>query len=266
MALITISRGTMSGGLLVARHLGERFQAEVLDRQSLVASDAGLAAMEAVLREEIDTFPEYLWEELESLRRAYLATLRSALLDRAERGPLVYHANGGQLLLRHVPGVLRLRVVAPVARRVEMIDQRLGLKGAAATRYILEKDARRERWNRFLFGVRTLDADTAFDLVLNLEHLSPADAATLACQAALLPPFQRTAATAAALADAALAARVEAALARHANTRMLEAEVRARGGHVHIVTEVAVGPLAEEIRRVVGTVGGVQGLTLEGEA
>lgn len=148
MGIVSISRGTKSGGILLAEAVGERLGATVLGREDLIAGHGDLAAIKEQLREEMDTFPEYLWEEVESLRHAYLCMLRSVLLDRAADGPLVYHANGGNLLLRGVPGLLDARVVAPVALRVRMIADRLGLEPRKATRFIHDTDRRRETWSR----------------------------------------------------------------------------------------------------------------------
>jgi osmotically-inducible protein OsmY len=104
---------------------------------------------------------------------------------------VVYHGYAGHLLLQGVAHVLRVRLVAPRAARVEMAMQRLSLKRPEAGRYIDQVDAERTRWTHAMFGVNWADS-MQFDLVLNLEHLMPEEVAELVVNAARLPRFRPT--------------------------------------------------------------------------
>ncbi len=264
MGIITISRGTRAGGILLAEELGHRLGFAVVSRDDLTEAEPRLQAVEEQLWEEMNSFPEYMWESLESLRHAYLCMLRSLLLDRAEAGPLIYHANGGQFLLNDIPGVLRIRLVAPLQMRIAMIGQHLDLKPIDATRYVHERDSRRDSWIRFLYGTRSLDQGLYYDLVINLERISVHEAASMVVTTAELPQFTWTDANRQQLHDAALGCRVEAALSENSNTRMLELHATAHGGTVTIHGDLPPGAALDEVESIARAVSGVETITVSG--
>ena len=158
--------------------------------------------------------------------------MRASLVEHAVQGPIVYHANGGQMLLRDVPGLLRVRAVAPMVKRLGFVIARRGGNELEASNYIHRKDENRIKWNRFLYGVKSLDDSLNYDVVVNLEHMDPPQAADLVAMAAQMPQFKWNDTHPQEIADMALATRVKSALMQDPNVRLFHLEVQASGSNV----------------------------------
>jgi cytidylate kinase len=268
MAIITISRGSMSGGEAFAKCLGTTLGYPVLAREVLVEAAARLGVPEEVLRGKIQTSAGFL-ERLTTDRRIYLVALQSALADQCTSGDLVYHGNAGHFLLRDVPNVLKLRLIAPLAMRIRAVMERQGLGFQAARDYIRYVDQERVEWTKFVYGVDWRDPRN-YDLVINLRNVSIETACEIVAEAVRLPAYATTEEVKKKLRDFALACRVKVALAANARARAVKFEVRAEDGKVEVSREAArrgvlarsAGPKKEEIVRTAKTVEGVTTVTV----
>ena len=270
MAIITISRGTMSGGRRLAECLAETLGVPCLGREELAeAAAARLGVLPDVLRQKLESAPG-LWDRLTSERRRYVTAAQAALAEHAVEGGLVYHGHAGHLLLRGVPAVLRIRLIAPLATRVRLLMEEHGMKREAAIEYIRQVDLERARWTRFIYDADLREPEL-YDLVVDLETLSLKSACAVIAEAARQPEFAVTEEVRATLRDFALSCRVKVALATDPATRPLELEVSAAAGVVSIegtVPEAAMlthvsSRLHQEVREVALAVEGVREVGLE---
>lgn len=273
MPIITLSRGTMSGGQVLAECLSKSLQLPSVDREEVVADAASkLGVSTELLSRKLETAPG-LWDRLTLERHRYVVATQAALAERCASGKLLYHGQAGHMLLRNVPAVLRVRLIAPLEMRVATLMERHSMTRKAAESYIVEVDEERLRWARFIYDVDPRDPGL-YDLVLNLEHLSIEDACAVASAAAKRPEFEVTPQVQAALSDFVLACRVKVALATAAATRSLQLEAASTDG---VVTVSGSAPepamlthtshrLQQEIESVARSVEGVTGVTLELEA
>ena len=194
MAIITISRGTMSGGRAVAECLAVRLGYPCLGREVLQTAARTLGASEETVLRKLQT-PPGPWDRLTRERQAYVVAVQAALAAHCLTGNLVYHGLAGQLLLRDVPGVLRVRLIAPVALRVQaLVSQHARTNHAAAERFIRSVDQQRRRWVRRMYGVEI--GDTAlYELTINLESLTLGTACVMIAELAGQPHYEVTAET-----------------------------------------------------------------------
>ncbi len=260
MAVITISRGTFSGGKGLAECLAERLGYRCIDREALVQRAASGGVDEGELKEALLTSPDFL-DRLRRKRRLYLAVLQAALAEEVANGEVVYHGNAGHLLLKGVVPVLRVRIIAPLELRLAMVRDRLGLSRKEGEAYIVRMDEERRSWTRFLYGVEW-DDPSLYDAVINLEQASIAEACEVLAGMARLEGFAFTPERRAAVQDFALASRVWAALGLDRATTHLEVEVRSRAGTVYIQGFVGSERTIHEVERVAGQVPGVYWLNL----
>jgi len=264
MAIITISRGSMSGGEALAKSLSTALGYPILGRDVLVAAAKTLDISEETLTQKIVRGPG-VWESLTSNRRLYVVAVQAALAEHLDKGNLVYHGHAGHLLLKGIATVLRVRLIAPLEMRVRSVMERQHLNREAALEYIATVDQERVRWTQFIYGVDWRDP-SLYDLVINLENMSMETACTTIAAVVGQPEFALTDATRKAIADFQLACRVKLALATNALTRELSLELKANDGTIEISAEVPkVGLLTHsssrderEIRRVVEGVEGVK--------
>jgi cytidylate kinase len=268
MAIITISRGSMSGGEALAECLHQRLGYPLLGREVLVEAAAKLGVPEETLTQKFEKSPG-LWSRLTESRRLYLVAIQAAIAERAASGDLIYHGHAGHMLLQGVPNVLRVRLIAPMEMRIRTVMERQGLTREAAVDYIETVDAERVRWSKFIYGVDWTDPGL-YDLVLNLEKMSLETACSVVAQVILRPEFETTEALKPLLKDFLLACRVKLALASNPQTRYAEMEVRSQGGVVEIVGEMpsavmlthATSRDEEEILRTARAVPGVKEVRL----
>jgi len=170
-------------------------------------------------------------------RRIYVVAVQAALAEKIESGNLVYHGLAGQLLLRELPAVLRLRLISPMEIRIQTVIDRQGLSRQGAEQYIKDVDENRIRWTRFMYDVDLRDPQL-YDVIINLEKMSISSACNVVAQAAKEPEFEITETVRRKIADFALMCRVKVALATHPASRGLDLEVTAANGNIDIIGEV----------------------------
>jgi cytidylate kinase len=236
MPIITLSRGSMSGGTELAECIAASLKVPCLGREILINAAAKLGVPEEVIARKMEKGPG-LWDRLTLERRIYVVAVQAALAEQIEDGNLVYHGLAGHLLLKSVPAVLRLRLIAPLAARIHTVMDRQGLSHQAAEQYIKDVDENRIRWTRFMYDVDLHDAQL-YDMLINLEKLSISSACQVVIEAAMRPEFAITEAVKAQLADFSLACHVKVQLATHPASRGLDLEVTATDGNVEIIGEV----------------------------
>jgi cytidylate kinase len=236
MAIITISRGSMSGGEALASCLGSTLGYPMVGREVIVAAAEKLGVSEETLTQKIARGPG-IWERMTSNRRFYVTAVQSALAEHAVSGNLVYHGHAGHLLLRNIPNVLRVRLIAPLEMRVRAVMEKQHMNREAAVDYIHHIDEDRIRWTKFIYGVDWRDP-TLYDIVFNLEKMSPQAACTMIATTVTQPEFAITDATKKVLVDFLLACRVKLALATNVLTKDVEFGVVADNGAVEIMGEL----------------------------
>ena len=257
MSIITISRGSLSGGRALAEQLAERLGYRCISSEALIEAAAKYGVPEPKLSEVFEKTPSF-WERLTKSRRLYLIFIQAAMCELAQQGKLVYHGQGGQQLLRGISHIMKVRLIAPLEYRIKVAIEREGLTSREAARqYLQQVDEERLRRMRYLFNVDWRDP-ALYDVVLNFEHMSLETAADVVVYLAQHPEYQPTAASQKALDDLTLRCRVQAAIAAHPTTSGIDVDVRADDGIVWVTGLIDSSELEYEIIRIAQTVSGVK--------
>jgi cytidylate kinase len=263
MSVITISRGSFSGGKMLAECLAAKLGYRCVDRDVVVeraaASSAGVTQQE--IREAL-TKPPGLLERFNHKRYVYLALIQAALAEEVQNGKAIYHGLAGHLLLKAGPHLLRVRIIAPMEFRIVMVRERLKYSRGEAESYIEKVDEERRRWTQYLYGVDWRDP-SLYDLVINLEQLHIEQACNLVCNLMLERCFEFTGECKREMDNLVLASQVRAALALDPATSDLEVEAVASRGTVRISGKLSRVSELDEIKRVARAVPGVQSLNLD---
>ncbi|NIU74122.1 MAG: cytidylate kinase-like family protein, partial [Gammaproteobacteria bacterium] len=171
MAIITISRGSLSGGRAVAECLANELGYHCVAREIVRGAARRIGVSEDAVKEKFETAPG-LWSQLFRERKLYVAAVQTALADRCVEGNLVYHGLAGQFLLRGLPGVLRVRLVAPLEFRIRaLLSERDHLSREAAEKFIDNIDQERSRRVRRMYDMDVEDP-ALYDLTVNLRIMS----------------------------------------------------------------------------------------------
>jgi cytidylate kinase len=192
VAIITISRGSLSGGKALAGCLADRLGYPILGREVLLEAAESMGVSEEVFREKFEAAPG-LWARLTREREKYTLAMQTSLAEWCTRGDLVYHGLSGQFLLKELPGVLKVRLVAPLDMRVKaFMDTHPLVSHAETESFIRNVDQERSRWCRLMYGADLTDP-SHYDMTVNLKRLSLESACAVITEAVAQPRYRITA-------------------------------------------------------------------------
>jgi len=170
MPLITISRQLGSLGTEITHLLSKEFNCPFLDKESLEEAFGGYG----IPRESVERFDEKkpgFWDLFKTDKAHYLHFMKGAILDFTRKGNGIILGRGGQVLLGDLPGVLHVRVIAPMETRKKRIMKRMGCDEQNAERILENSDYERSGFHKFFFGVNWEDLNL-YDLVINTGSFS----------------------------------------------------------------------------------------------
>ena len=224
MSIITVS-GEM-GALRdeLALDICQRGGLECVDRRTLMDAVQGLVD---ISRDEHQLLAEQgpaMLDMSSRRRRVFTALLESVVLQYAQKGNVVLVGRGANLLLRLVPGVLRVRTVAPLELRAQRLAAAEGLDLDRARQLAAVVDQQRRAYMAHVFGA-DWNSPLNYDLVLNMGRLSLEQGSATVLDLAAHPEFLTSSETARVLEDMALAGRVRRRLVEEVDVHALEVEV-----------------------------------------
>ena len=191
MPIITISRGTLSGGRKTAECLADALGYPCLGREILQEAARKVGVPVEDLTGKLEA-PPSLFARLTQTRKIYLLAVQTALAERCTTGKLIYHGLAGQFLLKDLPGVLAVRLVAPLEMRVRTLTSaHHGMTGKAAEDFIRYVDEDRRRWVKMMYAADVEDT-SLYDLTVNLESISLETACVIIAEATVQPQYEVT--------------------------------------------------------------------------
>ena len=227
MAVITLARQVGSGGQAIANRLGEQLGYAIVGRRDLgeLARQQGLTLPEEFVDfadetpraapplAQADLYLSYgelefdedlrgvtttvassvqrvsFLEQIEQDQRTVFLAVQGLVYEVAARDRVVIIGAGGQLILAEVPGVLRVKIVAPEEIRVTRLMTSHGLTPVEAQAAVHRGDQEQRDYNRAVFGV-DWDDPLHWDLVINTECWEVEEASELIVAAVRQPQFQ----------------------------------------------------------------------------
>ena len=173
---ITVSRQVGAGASEIAAALAARLKWPRFDKEILQAM-AGDDATRHKIYESLDEYDLSWWEEAfrsvtdpEFTRNDYFRRLVKTTLSLARQGSAVFVGRGADLMLPQNLG-FRVRIVAPVAMRLQRFADRHGMNLKQAGDIVTRIDRERAEFVRQHFRVDINDP-TRCDLTVNMEHFS----------------------------------------------------------------------------------------------
>ena len=256
MAIIVISTQMGAGGPEVGMALAQRLAYRYVDQELLQDAVRRYGLAEERLS-QLDESKPTIFERFDAETRHYLTVLQTTLLELAELDNAVFMRGGGQWLLRGVPHVMRVRVVAPFELRVRQWIKRVAAMTGetpnqrAAADFVRRDDAEKSGRMRYLYEVDISDP-MLYDLIVNTEHLHYDAVVNLMESVVRREDMTTTEAGRRIVASRALASRVQVALANHHETRRYRITVEAEDGVVSLEGTAALDRAVEVARTVPG--------------
>lgn len=223
MAVITISRQYGSGGTEIAMRVSEMLGYSYLDKliMTQIAEEVGLSMADLgefseeytkvknfllrivtpgphtfvkVAIRKRDTSGEETASTIQLNDARCAALIRSAVHRAYQQGNAVIVGRGGQATLQDMPGVLHVRIEAPLKARILRVQEREGIGFKEAERLVKRQDRVAEQYLRHLFGINWADSSlyhviintakwdvgAAAQLIADLAQRMPADKAIIA--------------------------------------------------------------------------------------
>jgi cytidylate kinase len=255
VAIITISRGTFSGGQNLARCIAGKLGYRVISREVLVKAAQSYGSSLEKLSDAIAEVPGFL-EGLSAERAHYLAFIRAVLGREIKNDNVIYHGHAGQLLIPRLPHLVRVRIIANMEYRIQSAMERNKLKREEAVKFIKNVDEKRVKWTKFLYHADWHDP-SLYDLVINIDNLTISDACDIVSYTASLERFKTTPEAIKMVDDLVLSTEVRAAVASTKGIADSGIEVEADAGAVTIGGTVSSVQDADKIREIVRGVSGV---------
>jgi cytidylate kinase len=259
MAIITISRGSYSKGKEVAEKVAGSMGYECISREVILDASDRFHIPEVKLIRAIHDAPSIL-DRFSHGKQNFIAYTRSALARRAQKNNMVYHGLAGHLLLKGLPHILKVRIIADLADRVKSEMNREKISEQEARSLILRDDQERRKWTRSLFGVDPWDS-SLYDLVLHIHKLTSDDAVALICQAVKLKQFETTPEARQKMDDLVVACEVKVRLV----DQYFDVSVTCEYGNVLIYTKSGdrlAHKLEERVRALPQEIGGIHNIEI----
>ena len=250
MPIVTISRGTFSGGEALAHCLTKKSGLPAVGVEVIKEAATLYGISESEISQQLKQGPK-VWERLLGEKRhLYLVALQSAMAERAAKGDFIYHGLAGHFLLHGVPNVFKVRLVAPLSSRIKNEMAKQNITEETAKEYIQKVDERRKQWTKFFYHVDWTDP-SLYDMVINLENLSLDTACGMIMYALGQPEFQSSPEKKKAVEDFAFSCQIKAKIALNERTRGIELDVEVKDSNVRIQGKLytTVGMFATGLRQ-----------------
>ena len=255
MPIITISRGSYSMGKEVAQKVAQKLGYECYAREVILEASKEFNIPAIKLVKAVHDAPSIL-ERFSNGKEKFITFFQSALLKCLLRDNVVYHGLAGHFYVRGVSHALKVRIIADMKDRIQMVMDREKTSYESAGELIKNLDLARRKWSQHLYGIDTTDP-TLYDLVIRVRKTTVDDAVDVICHTSGLETFKTTFESQKAMEDLVLASEVK--------TTLLELkpdiQVFVRDGIVTLGAgaKLAKNPdLVREMEKIAGCISGVK--------
>jgi hypothetical protein len=232
MAIVMISSLFQGGRKELAQALAHKTNWPVLSREELQEQAKQKGIKVGRLEVSMIKRPTQT-EKLAREKNLYRACITSALCEKALQGSFIYYGRAGHLLLPGVDGRLRVGLTVPQEVRIQRTAKALELSADRAETYLKQLDDDIDKWIRYIHHASGQDPNQ-FDVFLNLEHMSLANATETLYLLSQLPEYQSTPGSTRFLKNLYLASEAELRLGLDERTRDVDLRVQAENGVVTV--------------------------------
>jgi len=166
MAILTIARKFGSGGREIGQAVAKQLSYDYIDRGRILDDmRAEGKQWEEKAKYFDENYPD-LYERYDWSYRGFVALNQSYFLNYALKDKVVIMGRGGNFLLKGIPFVLRVRIVAPIEKRIEKVMEKEGVNSENA-RWSIEKADREMASAIYLIYGREWDNPAEYEMVFN---------------------------------------------------------------------------------------------------
>jgi len=151
MAIVTISRASGSGGEDIGRAVAEKLGYEYVGRQVILKEIEERGEQWLKWGKEMDEHAPSLWERFDQSFAGFVTLEENSIYQHATKDNVVIMGRGGNWLLKDVPYALRIRITAPIDKRIDNICERESIDRESAQKMIEEADHERASYLKTVY-------------------------------------------------------------------------------------------------------------------
>jgi len=260
MAIITISRGSYSHGKEVAEKVARKLGYQCYAREVVLEASKEFNIPEIKLVKAVHDAPSIL-ERFSYGKEKFIAYFQAALLKCLMRDNVVYHGLAGHFYVKGVSHVLKVRIIADMKDRIQIVMDRENIPYESALALIKKDDLARQKWSQHLYGIDTNDP-ILYDLVIRVRKMTVDDAVDVICHTAGLDTFKTTLESQKAMEDLVLASDVKTTLLELKPD--IQVFVRDCIVTLGASSQIMKDPdMVQELERIVARIPGVKGVNIK---
>jgi cytidylate kinase len=151
MAILTICRESGAGGEEIGRAVAEKLGYEYVAREMIFKEIGEYGEKWLEWSEDLDDRGPSIWERFDLTFAGFVALKESIMLQHATRNNVILMGRGGNWMLSDVPYALRVRIMAPMEKRVENIVKRDAIDIVSARKMLVEADEERSAYLKAIY-------------------------------------------------------------------------------------------------------------------
>jgi cytidylate kinase len=167
MAILTIARQYGSGGKEIGRKAADLLNYAYIDRTQIFQEMKKAGIDWEKEAKYFDENQPSIWERYKWSYRGFVALNQSHILNYALRNRVVIMGRGGNFLTKDVPYALRIRLTAPIDKRIENVMQWNDINNTENARLLIEKVDREMAGAVYSIYGSTWDDPENYDLVFD---------------------------------------------------------------------------------------------------
>jgi cytidylate kinase len=171
MAIVTISRASGSGGEDIGRAVAEKLGYEYVGRTVILKEIEERGEQWLKWGKNMDEHAPSLWERFDQSFAGFVTLEENSIYQHATKDNVVIMGRGGNWLLKDVPYALRIRITAPIEKRVENICERGSVDRESARKMIEINDQERSSYLKTVYH-KDWTKPRHYDVVYNMGSMS----------------------------------------------------------------------------------------------
>ena len=178
MAIITVSRGSYSFGKIISERVAQVLGYKCISREVLVETASKHHVREKDLFKALHDSPSFF--ENKKNREKYLNMIKATLIKHAMEDNIIYHGNAGHFLLPNISCLLKVRLVAGLNERIELVMKLKNLNENEAKKEIENEDRQRSQWTKILYN-QDLNSPFLYDIIIHIQKIDIDKACDIIC-------------------------------------------------------------------------------------
>ena len=170
MAIITVSRQFFSLGDEIAKKVADDLGYDLIDKKKIGEALAVLGLPAGDL-ERFDEKKPSIWDSLAIQKNRFLYLMKAVIFELAGRNRTLILGRGAQFLLKDLPGIMRVRIVAPFDVRLGRLMAYEDYDEKTADRMLRQHDRDSSGYIRSFYSADWNDPD-GYDLLINTRTIA----------------------------------------------------------------------------------------------